>query len=126
LASRLSSSGGRYEAEPEGAVRGVSGLIDRIARISWHGPAWLRYNLVAKELKQMPDPVHIHTRVDSETLTLPELRPFVGKSVEITVREDAPAARKPDWKRLRTLAEMIDFDEESEKAFWELQRISTI
>ena len=29
--------------------------------------------------------VHIKTRIDSETLTLPELRPFVGKSVEITV-----------------------------------------
>jgi len=74
----------------------------------------------------MPDAVHIHTRIDSETLTLPELRPFVGKSVEITVREDMPAARKPDWKLLHNLAEAIRFDEASEKAFWELRRISTI
>ena len=50
----------------------------------------------------------------------------LGKSVEITVREDVPAARKPDWKHLRRLAETIDFDEGSEKAFWELRRISTI
>ena len=74
----------------------------------------------------IPDTVHIHTRIDSETLTLPELRPFLGKSVEITVREDAPLARKPDWKLLHRLAEEIHFDEESEKAFWELRRISTI
>ena len=74
----------------------------------------------------MSDEVHIHTRIDSETLTLPELRPFVGKSVEITVREDVPVARKPDWKLLHRLAEAIDFDEGSERAFWELRRISTI
>ena len=72
----------------------------------------------------MAEPVHIRTRIDSETLTLPELRLFVGKSVEITVREELPVAAKPDWKRLRELAEAINFGQESEDAFWELRRIS--
>jgi hypothetical protein len=86
------------------------------------GAGWLGYNLSTS----MPDAVHIHIRIDSETLMLPELRPFVGKSVEITVREDVPSGRKSDWKVLHRLAAEVDFDEESEKAFWELRRISTI
>jgi hypothetical protein len=36
------------------------------------------------------------------------------------------SARKPDWKLLHRLAGEIDFDEESEKAFWEFRRINTI
>jgi len=68
-------------------------------------------------------PVHIRTRIDSETLTLPELRPFFGKSVEITVREDAPALKRPDVELLEQLAQEIDFDEE---AFHELRRVSTL
>lgn len=32
--------------------------------------------------------IRIHTTLDSETLTLPELRPWVGKAVEIIVLED--------------------------------------
>lgn len=31
--------------------------------------------------------VHIRTKLESENLTLPELRPLIGKQVEITVRE---------------------------------------
>lgn len=31
--------------------------------------------------------VHIRTKLESENLTLPELRPLIGKDVEITVRE---------------------------------------
>jgi len=31
--------------------------------------------------------VHIRTKLESEHLTLPELRPLIGKQVEITVRE---------------------------------------
>jgi hypothetical protein len=37
----------------------------------------------------MTNPLRIRTRVDSETLHLPELRPLIGKEVEITVREAA-------------------------------------
>jgi hypothetical protein len=33
--------------------------------------------------------VHIRTKLESEHLTLPELRPLIGKQVEITVREAA-------------------------------------
>ena len=30
--------------------------------------------------------IRIHKRIESETITIPELKPFVGKDVEITVR----------------------------------------
>ena len=43
----------------------------------------------------MTNALRIHTRVDSETLHLPELRPLIGKEVEIIVLEGtgtAPAA----------------------------------
>lgn len=32
--------------------------------------------------------VHIHKKIDSDTLYLPELRPFLGKSVKIVVQEE--------------------------------------
>ena len=42
-------------------------------------------------------PIRITTRLESETLTLPELKGLIGKVVEIRVREAAvPAARKPE------------------------------
>ena len=68
-------------------------------------------------------PVCIKKRIESETLTLPELRPFLGKSVEIIVREASPASKHPDGELLEKLAKEIDFDEE---AFHELRRISTL
>jgi hypothetical protein len=34
----------------------------------------------------------IRKRIDSETLHLPELKPLIGKTVEIVVREERPAA----------------------------------
>jgi hypothetical protein len=36
----------------------------------------------------MTNPLRIRTRVDSETLHLPQLRPLMGKNVEIAVVED--------------------------------------
>jgi hypothetical protein len=44
--------------------------------------------------------IRIETTIDSDTLHLPQLKPFVGKSVEIIVQEKivpivAPASR--DW-----------------------------
>jgi len=36
--------------------------------------------------------IHIRKRVDSETLHLPELKPLIGKTVEIIVREETPAS----------------------------------
>jgi hypothetical protein len=35
--------------------------------------------------------IHIRKHLDSETLYLPELRPLIGKIVEIIVREETPA-----------------------------------
>ena len=37
-------------------------------------------------------PIHIKTRLESDTLILPELRPFVGKTVEIRVTEAEESA----------------------------------
>lgn len=44
--------------------------------------------------------VRIHTRLESETLTLPQLRPLVGKQVEIIVREDVCAEVKASTTRV--------------------------
>jgi hypothetical protein len=38
--------------------------------------------------------IRIRTKIDSETLHLPELKPFVGRVVEIVVVELAPATRE--------------------------------
>lgn len=51
----------------------------------------------------MTNALRIRTRIDSETLHLPELRPLIGKEVEITVQEAGAAARTPqmengDWQ----------------------------
>lgn len=64
--------------------------------------------------------IHIHRRLESETV--PELIPFVGKSVEIIVREEPAASPLPsgvtpgtgDWdafqKAADALRETYDFD----------------
>lgn len=39
--------------------------------------------------------IRVHTRIDSETLHLPELREMIGKSVQITIREEAERAETP-------------------------------
>ena len=48
--------------------------------------------------------VRIHPRIESETLHLAELKPFIGKRVELLVREDAPLETRetflssgPEW-----------------------------
>ena len=38
--------------------------------------------------------IHVMKKIDSEYLHLPELKPFVGKMVEIVVAEVAPATRE--------------------------------
>ena len=37
--------------------------------------------------------IHVHTKIDSETLQLPQLRELIGKMVEITVTEVAQQDR---------------------------------
>lgn len=39
--------------------------------------------------------IHIKQHLDSETLHLPQLRPWVGKDVEIIVREAVPRSTPP-------------------------------
>jgi len=66
--------------------------------------------------------IQIHTRIESETVTLPELRAMVGRDVKITVEEETPADRKDFLAALDALRG-IDFDEE---AFWRLREVSKI
>jgi hypothetical protein len=40
--------------------------------------------------------IHIRKHLDSDTLHLPELKPLIGKTVEITVVEESGAASKED------------------------------
>lgn len=59
--------------------------------------------------------ITIRRTLDSETLHLPELRPMLGKTVEIVVREDKPSEPTsiPDrWKALAEAAgrDLIDPD----------------
>lgn len=46
--------------------------------------------------------IRIKTRLESETLVLPELRPLIGKTVEIQVTENPPSALDAliDWEYL--------------------------
>lgn len=65
--------------------------------------------------------LRIQRQIDSATLTLPELQPLIGKTVEITVRETA-ATMTPgtgDWSALPAAADDLegyDFDA------WQRQR----
>jgi len=67
------------------------------------------------------DVIRIHTRIDSETLHLPELRPLIGKAVEITVREELPTApaREEDWEAFFTAAGKDLLDPEVSKRYRE-------
>ena len=53
------------------------------------------------------DAIHINTKLDSDTLYLPQVRPLIGKTVEIIVREEVGAGepgqnglgpQRSDWK----------------------------
>ena len=71
--------------------------------------------------------VRIRRRVESETLHLPELRPLIGKDVEIIVLEEQSiqefASSRPDVGKLRELAVQIDYDF---SAFERLREISKL
>jgi hypothetical protein len=49
--------------------------------------------------------IRIRKHLDSETLVLPELRPLIGKTVEIRVREqpESPIDEMIDWEYLAEL-----------------------
>lgn len=55
--------------------------------------------------------VRIHTRIDSETLNLPQLRPMIGKRVEIIVMEEPTSSSvQGDLGLLDEIAGKIDMD----------------
>lgn len=58
--------------------------------------------------------IHIHTQLDSTTLTLPEIAPLIGKQVEIIVREEDNAKLPPgftpgtgDWEAFDQAVEAL-------------------
>lgn len=58
-------------------------------------------------------PIHIRRYLDSETLTLPELKPLIGKTVEIIIREEIPTVRgKGPYDAFFALAgqQVVDLD----------------
>ena len=59
--------------------------------------------------------VRIHRKIDSETLYLPEIRPLIGKSVEIIVREEPTATitrGTVDWDAaLKAVEGLEDYDD---------------
>jgi len=61
--------------------------------------------------------VRIRRRLDSETLHLPELKPLVGKNVEIIVLEESTPTFLPgsgDWdSAMQAVAELEDYDFEA-------------
>lgn len=58
--------------------------------------------------------VRIRRRLESDTLHLPELKPLIGKDVEIIVLEETPPPVTPgtgDWDAaLRAARELEDYD----------------
>lgn len=55
--------------------------------------------------------IRIRTRIESDTLTLPELKPLVGKTVdiEVTERQEAPPADR--WARAaEAVRQLTDYD----------------
>ena len=67
--------------------------------------------------------VRIRTRIESETLRLPEPSPMIGREVEIIVLDDTATDRGSAMGKLHELAGEIDLDYE---AIEDLRRISTI
>ncbi len=61
------------------------------------------------------EPIHIRTKVESETLHLPQLKPLIGRTVEITVAESpAPAVRETFYAAVSRIPET--------EAEWESRR----
>ena len=65
------------------------------------------------------DAIRINTKLDSDTLYLPQVRPLIGKTVEITVREEAATGERPHngrssqrsaWKAALAGLAVLDID----------------
>jgi hypothetical protein len=65
--------------------------------------------------------IHVTQQIESDTLHLPELRPLIGKKVEITIRElQTPGDSESGWDALAALAGQDLLDPE---AFKELRNL---
>jgi hypothetical protein len=69
--------------------------------------------------------IHIRRKLDSDTPHLPELRPLIGKTVEIIVQEAPDPARADRWKPLSDIAgqDLIDPDVYKEQRALETARM---
>ena len=66
--------------------------------------------------------IKIHTHLESDTIRIPELRPMIGKDVEITIREEVPEEYKSLADALKSFDHVpVDLD-----ALAELREISKI
>jgi hypothetical protein len=70
--------------------------------------------------------IRIHRRIESETLHLPELRPLLGKTVEILVTEQPEAHAADDAARWaaaqQAVREVTDYDLEAYREQREFDR----
>lgn len=68
--------------------------------------------------------IHLHQKLDSETLYLPELKPMIGKTVEIIIREKAEPSSSPHSSSLHALSEIAGKDLIDPKAYQEIRAAS--
>ncbi len=69
-------------------------------------------------------PIRVRKKIESETIHLPELRPLIGKTVEIVVTEEpaAPAATEKDWEDFFAQGGPVPIDPEIYKQYREFDR----
>ena len=64
--------------------------------------------------------IRIRKTIDSETLRLPELRPFIGQTVDIVIGESTPAGTgitpgQGDWDTVLTASrQLVDYDDQAQ------------
>ena len=68
--------------------------------------------------------IHIKRKLDSDTLHLPELKPLIGRTVEITVEEQPPEVRDEFYAELARLPETVEAYE-AQKAIFRTWRSDT-
>jgi hypothetical protein len=80
-------------------AKGRRGLADKLFKILKKVIEWCGKGTLPM------DAIRIRKTIDSETLHLPELRPLLGRTVEITVAEQPPAVRDEFWAEAARLPE---------------------
>jgi hypothetical protein len=72
--------------------------------------------------------IRIHKQIDSETLHLPEIRPLIGKTVEIIVLEDSPvlAEKRASGSRYAAFFALAGTDVVDPNALRELRSASAL